>query len=472
MLSNRKFFIQAFKFFDLVTVAFGFVSTLLILSNFPLASILSLQLRISHLFLFGFLMYFWHIIFVLFNLHTSKRIGNIYQEFKDILKCTSLGSLAMLIAGFVFRIELLNGTSISLFWLNISLLMISGRIVLRYSLAFLRKRGINQKNVIIVGVGERALKFADMISSRKDLGYKILGFVDGKKYARKMSVKWPLMGDLGDMPGLLSNNIVDEVILCLPIKSNYDKIEEIVALCNEQGILVRVLADFFMSLLAKSQLTFIDEKMLFTVHFAPHEDPRILIKKAFDFIGAAVLLVLFSPVFLVAPILIKLTSPGPVFFFQERVGYNKRMFKIIKFRTMVENAEALLPSLEHLNETDGANFKIKDDPRITKVGKSLRKTSIDELPQLINILKGDMSLVGPRPLSVRDYKGQNANWQKRRFSMKPGLTCFWQVNGRNEIGFSKWMEMDMEYIARWSLWLDFKILWKTIPIVLQRKGAM
>jgi lipopolysaccharide/colanic/teichoic acid biosynthesis glycosyltransferase len=174
---------------------------------------------------------------------------------------------------------------------------------------------------------------------------------------------------------------------------------------------------------------------------------------------------------LVVAILVKMTSPGPVFFRQTRVGLNKRQFTIYKFRTMVENAERLQEELLSMNEMTGPVFKITKDPRITPLGRILRKTSIDELPQLVNVLKGDMSLVGPRAMSLRDYQRFDQDWQRRRFSVKPGITCLWQIRGRNSVPFQKWMELDMQYIDEWSLWLDLTILVRTVPAVLRGTGA-
>ena len=197
----------------------------------------------------------------------------------------------------------------------------------------------------------------------------------------------------------------------------------------------------------------------------------LLFKKIFDFVSALVLLVLVSPILLLAAAAIRLSSPGPIFFIQERIGFNKRRFKLYKFRTMIPDAENRISDLEHLNEIKGAAFKLKDDPRITPVGKILRKLSIDELPQLFNVVKGDMSLVGPRPLPIRDYKGFNTDWHRRRFCVKPGITCLWQVSGRNNVSFEEWMSMDMQYIDTWSPMLDMKILLKTVPAVLSGNGA-
>ena len=182
-------------------------------------------------------------------------------------------------------------------------------------------------------------------------------------------------------------------------------------------------------------------------------------------------MLLLSPLFLLTALAVKATSPGPVFFVQERVGLSKRSFRLYKFRTMVSEAEELQAELEAFNEVSGPVFKIKDDPRITRVGRLLRKTSIDELPQLINVVKGDMSLVGPRPLPLRDYRGFDQDWQRRRFSVRPGITCLWQVNGRSDVSFENWMKLDMTYIDSWSLWLDIQILVKTIPAVIRGSGA-
>jgi len=195
------------------------------------------------------------------------------------------------------------------------------------------------------------------------------------------------------------------------------------------------------------------------------------VKRMLDIAMASTALLILSPILLITAIAIKLTSPGPVLFVQERVGLNKRRFKIFKFRTMISNAEMLMADLEKHNEATGPVFKIKNDPRITTIGKFLRRRSIDELPQLFNVLKGDMSLVGPRPLPVRDYEGFNEDWQRRRFSVKPGITCLWQVNGRSGISFNQWMILDLRYLDEWSIWLDLKILAKTVPAVVKGAGA-
>jgi lipopolysaccharide/colanic/teichoic acid biosynthesis glycosyltransferase len=190
-----------------------------------------------------------------------------------------------------------------------------------------------------------------------------------------------------------------------------------------------------------------------------------------DLSVAVIWLIALAPLFALVALAIMLDSTGPVFFIQERVGCNKRRFRMIKFRTMTADAEERMKDIEHLNEKSGPIFKIRNDPRITRVGKWLRKTSIDELPQLINVLVGDMSIVGPRPLSVRDATGMEEAWQKRRFRVKPGLTCLWQVSGRSNLSFEEWMHLDLEYIDHWSLGLDATILLRTIPAIVLARGA-
>jgi exopolysaccharide biosynthesis polyprenyl glycosylphosphotransferase len=200
----------------------------------------------------------------------------------------------------------------------------------------------------------------------------------------------------------------------------------------------------------------------------------VVIKRMLDIVLSTTMLVILAPAMLLTAIAIKLTSRGPILFVQKRVGLNKRVFNIYKFRTMCVDAEKKLAEIEHLNEGSGPVFKIKSDPRITTVGKFLRKTSIDELPQLLNVLRGDMSLVGPRPLQLRDYElftEAGPDWQRCRFSVRPGITCLWQVNGRSSIQFEQWMELDQQYVRKWSLWLDMQILVKTIPAVLKGSGA-
>jgi exopolysaccharide biosynthesis polyprenyl glycosylphosphotransferase len=276
---------------------------------------------------------------------------------------------------------------------------------------------------------------------------------------------------ISELEVVLNEGPVDEVLIALPREKYGPLVEHIVHLCEEQGIVVRIQPEMFNLKVAKWQVEQLDGLPMVTIRSGPPDSWQLLMKGVIDRCGSAVLLLVLVPFLLVIAALIKLDSRGPVLFRQERVGLNKRRFHLIKFRTMVEGADRQQQVMEHLNEVAGPVFKIRDDPRITGVGRFLRRFSIDELPQLLNVLKGEMSLVGPRPLPVRDIERIEVHWHKRRLSMKPGLTCLWQVNGRSNVNFDHWVRMDLDYIDRWSLGLDLKILLKTIPAVLKGAGA-
>jgi exopolysaccharide biosynthesis polyprenyl glycosylphosphotransferase len=276
---------------------------------------------------------------------------------------------------------------------------------------------------------------------------------------------------VSELESIMAYQPVDEVLVALPSKQYGHVVEAIVQRCEEQGVIVRVRPEMFALQVAKSYMDEIEGVPIVTIRSGPQDDWRMVAKRLIDFVVSAALLALAAPLFALVAFLIRRDSPGPIFFAQERVGFNKRRFKLLKFRTMVDGADKEQDSLEHLNEVEGPVFKIKNDPRLTEIGKILRRFSIDELPQLINVLKGDMSLVGPRPLPVRDVDRIDVNSHKRRFSIKPGITCLWQVNGRSNIGFDDWVRMDLDYIDRWSLILDAQILLKTIPAVLKGPGA-
>jgi exopolysaccharide biosynthesis polyprenyl glycosylphosphotransferase len=269
----------------------------------------------------------------------------------------------------------------------------------------------------------------------------------------------------------LRRNVIDEVAMYLPVRSFYEYTSQVAALCEQHGIKMRFASDIFNLKIARAYADEINGDTHITAHSGSTDNFAIMVKRALDIVISFGLLVAFAPLLLVVALLIKFTSEGPVMFTQERVGLNKRRFRIYKFRTMIPNADKMLAQLESLNEAGGPTFKIKNDPRMTSLGRMLRRTSIDELPQLFNVLKGDMSLVGPRPLPVRDYEGFNEDWQRRRFSIRPGITCLWQVNGRSSITFEKWMQLDLQYMDEWSLWLDLQILARTVPAVLKGSGA-
>lgn len=280
--------------------------------------------------------------------------------------------------------------------------------------------------------------------------------------------KSPVVDQLNSV---IASQAVDEVLVALPMDKYGSLVETIVRHCEEQGIVIRVRAEMSNLHVARSYVDELQGVAVMTIQSGPQDGWQLVAKRLIDILVSTALLFALLPILAAVALVVKLDSPGPVFFAQERVGFNKRRFRILKFRTMMDGSDQRQQMLEHLNEAEGPVFKIKNDPRITRMGRFLRRFSIDELPQLFNVLKGDMSLVGPRPLPVRDVDRIDLQWHKRRFSIKPGITCLWQVNGRSKIGFNEWVRMDLDYIDKWSLGLDIKILMKTIPAVLRGPGA-
>jgi exopolysaccharide biosynthesis polyprenyl glycosylphosphotransferase len=273
-----------------------------------------------------------------------------------------------------------------------------------------------------------------------------------------------------DLEKLLRSEPVDVVVFTSG-KSSLSEVETAILACEIEGVEAWLVADFIRTSISRPAIDELMGKPMIVFRSAPEVSWALLLKGIFDRVGAAALLVLLSPLMLAVAAVIKLSSRGPVLFRQERCGLRGRVFTMNKFRSMVSDAEQRRAELMTFNEMDGPVFKIAKDPRVTGIGRFLRRTSLDELPQLVNVLKGEMSLVGPRPLPVNEVRQFKDAWQRRRLSMKPGLTCLWQIAGRNTIGFEEWMRLDLQYIDSWSLWLDLKILLKTIPVVLMGKGA-
>lgn len=441
-----------------------------------LTHFLSLRIKLQTLLVLLVLLWVWNFIFTVLGLYGSKRLSSRLTEVSDVTKATSLGTLAIAAVAWLLKLRIFVPTLLAIFWLFTTVAAAGSRLVLRTWLRHIRMQGRNSRNMLIVGTNRRAIDFAIAIQSQLELGCRIIGFSDDdwgglEKLSRH---GFSLLCDLTTLPAFLREHVIDEVVLALPVRSFHLHASRIADLCERQGITLRVLSDLFNLSNTRPRAQEVDAAAMIAHPTTTKEGGPLLTKRILDFTVALVLLVLLSPLLLVIAALIKLTSSGPVLFVQKRVGLNKRIFDIYKFRTMVVNAESRLQEVEHLNEVSGPVFKIKNDPRLIPIGKFLRKTSIDELPQLFNILKGDMSLVGPRPWQLRDYelftKGCE-DWQRCRFSVRPGVTCLWQVNGRTTLPFEKWMELDLEYIQKWSLWLDVKILAKTIPAVLSGSGA-
>jgi exopolysaccharide biosynthesis polyprenyl glycosylphosphotransferase len=475
--SKRFLFKYILKIFDVLAILASFaiasVSSISLPPERLVSRILGLQVTLGQIIFFVFLLIVWHAIFIVCELYISKRLTNSRVRFVETLKATAAAAVALAVFAHVFRVHAVDFTFVAVFWACCTSLMVAGRLVGFALVTNLRRRGVNNRYVLVVGTNRRALNFADEITRAPELGYQIAGFVDDdwsglsefEQAGRTLCCRFTSLADF------LRHNVVDEAAIFLPLRSYYEHAAELIALCEQHGILIRFDTQIFNFRNAPNHLQDSVESDGTLLACGSVRLWQALVKRTIDLTISAVLLVALMPLFLVVAILIRLNSPGPFFFSQTRVGLNKRRFLMYKFRTMVLRAEEMQEQLASLNEMSGPAFKMKHDPRVTTIGRILRKTSIDELPQLFNVFMGQMSLVGPRAMSLRDYQLFENDWQRRRFSVKPGITCLWQVNGRNSIPFEKWMELDMQYIDKWSLWLDMKILAQTVPAVIRGSGA-
>ncbi len=356
------------------------------------------------------------------------------------------------------------------FFISLLVLRLGGRLAQQALLVRLRRRGRNLRIALIVGSGPRAARVLSEIEQHPEYGYFVEGFVDNPMPEPAMRLRH--LGRLRELPQILRDTRVDEVFVALPLRSHYDEILRTIELCEEQGIAVHMPGNVFSLAVAEAKSTHLASTPLISiVSSGPMEGLPYLMKRSFDRIGAAALLLALSPVLATVALAIRYTMGAPILFRQPRVGYQRRVFECYKFRTMVNDAAERMAELEALNEVDGPVFKIKNDPRVTPLGAWLRKTSLDELPQLFNVLKGDMSLVGPRPLPLRDVGLFDRPALNRRFAVWPGITCTWQVSGRSDTSFQDWIAQDLEYVDNWSLAKDARILVQTVRAVLWSRGA-
>jgi len=323
--------------------------------------------------------------------------------------------------------------------------------------------------MILIIADDTSIPFIDQIIETDDWGFISNGIItDSFKVKEKYKERFPVYSEQEDFSNLIANKIVDEVFFCQQ-NFNTQTIEKRITQCKDIGVGFHIHNNVLSFSGLKPTVTFVNQQFVLSFVNTPGNYFSLKLKGIMDFLLTLLILILISPVMLLIAFLIKLEDRGPIFFKQVRVGRHGRLFKCFKFRTMVVNAEELKEKLMALNEQDGPVFKIKNDPRITKIGKFLRKTSLDELPQFFNVIFGDMSIVGPRPPIPSEVEQYERN-VIRRLSVNPGITCIWQVSGRNNISFERWMEMDMEYIDNWSLSLDLKIILKTVKIVFRGDG--
>jgi exopolysaccharide biosynthesis polyprenyl glycosylphosphotransferase len=335
---------------------------------------------------------------------------------------------------------------------------------------YIRRQGLNTRRLLIVGTGKRAVEFIKRSDQHPEWGFEILGAIDDEpgRGVRQVS-RLEVVGALDDIPKIFHRDAIDEVVFVVP-RSRLNSLQGAIDNCETEGVVVTVAVDLFDTKLARSSVTELDGLPLLHFKTTHAKEWELLVKRLFDFAASGLGILVLSPGFLILAILIKATSKGPVFFKQDRLGLSGRKFTLYKFRTMRMGAQGALNDVTDLNDMTTPEFRDKKTRWITPVGRFMRKFSLDELPQLFNVFVGHMSIVGPRP-TVPDEVEKYKTWQRRRFSMKPGITCLWQVNGRNNIAFEDWMKLDLEYLDRWSLWLDVKIMLKTVPVVLFGIGA-
>jgi exopolysaccharide biosynthesis polyprenyl glycosylphosphotransferase len=459
-------------------VLFGLSDLILATLAFEVAYELRAVLHLEHNFfltverkalVMGFSLLAWVMIGVWLEIYEKLDSAHPAVILRDTTKQCVYGALGLVVFEYLIRQDL-SRLFVALFagfaWVLLVIFrMTAGRVV-----GVIRREFAAPHYVMVVGTGERARKMAMELERSAEYGVRLRGFLSELAEAPAEIVLGAVykVRPTGELQDILRQHVVDEIIFAVGSES-LAQLEDVFLLCDEEGVRTRVAVDFFPHVNSTVSLDRFGETPLLTFSAAPYDEIRLLVKRLTDIAIAAAGLVVLSPFMAAAALLIRLTSPGPAIFRQVRCGLNGRRFLFYKFRSMVENAEDLKPALAHLN-TRVTVFKIPHDPRLTAIGRYLRKFSIDEWPQLWNVLRGDMSLVGPRP-AVPSEVDQYQVWQRRRLRMRPGLTCLWAVSGRDNVDFETWMKLDMQYIDNWSLALDWKILLRTIPRVLTGHGA-
>jgi exopolysaccharide biosynthesis polyprenyl glycosylphosphotransferase len=428
----------------------------------------------EYLKIFPLVLIIWSVLLFSYHSYHSHRTIPLTREALTTIRVNAVGIAILATFAYLIPLRQLSRAWFILFVTLSTLLMLAEKILVRVIARWVRSKGLNYRTVLIVGTGRRATEIAHMIADHKYWGYKILGFVsDGHRLSNGWA-RYRIFGNVPDLKTILERSQtgepIDEIVFAVTRKK-LDEMRQIFLMCEELGIRTRVAMNIFNNRVARLEVEELEGVPFLTFTTTPSNETQLAFKRLLDVCISALLLLLTAPVLVIAALAVKFTSPGSVVFKQKRIGLNGRMFTLYKFRTMIEDAHERRDEVAHLNEMNGPVFKAKEDPRVTSVGKWLRRFSLDEIPQLWNVLKGDMSLVGPRP-PIPEEVASYHRWHRRRLSMKPGLTCLWQVSGRNEIAdFDRWMQLDLQYIDNWSPSLDFKILLRTIPAVLTGRGA-
>jgi exopolysaccharide biosynthesis polyprenyl glycosylphosphotransferase len=408
--------------------------------------------------------------------YRSHRRVPLLEEASAVVRVTVTATALFALAVWGLRLDerLLGSDRISRGWIVLfallaGVLVLGEKVALRLTARRIRARGLNFRTVLVIGTGRTAAAIGEALEHHRWWGYRLLGYLAVEGSDDSVAGPGPVLGGLADLRRLLASEIVDEIVFAGSPR-DLGRFEDLVLALQDEGVLVRFALDLLPHARATVRLEEIEGVPLVTLSTAPSSPIQLAGKRLLDLTLTLALLTVALPVMVFVALAIRLVDHGAVLFRQRRCGLNGRVFTLYKFRTMVEDAEQRFGEVAHLNEMNGPVFKSRSDPRVTRLGRLLRRFSLDELPQLWNVLRGDMSLVGPRP-PIPDEVARYERWQRRRLSMKPGLTCLWQIRGRNAIDFDEWMRLDLEYIDNWSPWLDLKILARTLPVVLSGRGA-
>lgn len=465
--TRRRILVRALELADLgVVVLAAVVASLLTWAGAKGApGLLSEQFALGEVLLVLGYLFYWHLLLRGQGLYQSHRLSPSARELKQISMATLFAIAPLFPLSHLVGDARLDLLTVEIFSLTAFVGLCAERRALRALARRLRMSGRNLREVMIIGEGRDAFSTAADLAKRESLGYSVKEIID-------VTTGDGLTDEeiLANVEEVLAKTRVDEVFLALPLDRASGLLAAMIEICDAEGIAVRVLSKLAALEWANASIDTLMGQPVITITSAPRAQAGLAAKRLLDVVGAAALMAVLAPMMALIALAVRIDSRGPVFFSQPRVGLNRKRFNAHKFRTMVPDAPALQASLEHMNEADGPVFKIENDPRITRVGRILRKTSLDELPQLWNVLMGEMSLVGPRPLPVRDVDLFETRWHRRRHSVKPGLTCLWQVRSRTP-QFDEWIRSDMEYIDNWSLGLDLRILFQTVPAVLSGQGA-
>ncbi len=425
----------------------------------------------QYVWLFVFAAPLWIGLLYAFGLYASQRTRSFGAEAGRIAAVAACGTLVLMAGIFAVKASFVSRIVVVLFGVATVPALIVERGLLRLISHAARRRGYNSRNIVVVGTGGRAREIAGRITQNPQWGMRITGYVSDHPDVRLTEINGvQVLGNTEALPQLLQTTVIDELIFAVSRKK-LEAMEDLFLLCEAQGIRTRVAINFFPHMIAKVHLEEWQGIPMLTFTTTQINEIRLATKRLFDIVVAAFVLFGLAPLWGAIALALFVTSGRPILFRQTRVGLNGREFTIYKLRSMHLQAEEMQSSIAHLNEMNGPAFKMTHDPRVTPIGRFLRKTSLDEIPQMFNVLFGDMSIVGPRPPLTTEVV-QYERWQRRRLSMKPGLTCLWQIHGRSTItDFKKWMELDLRYIDTWSLQLDLKICARTLLIVLLGRGA-